>query len=139
LHPISLSNARSCARSRPALAVQTTDREFLLRVSYLEIYNETERDLLNPSGKEQDLQIRESKERGVFVDNLKEEIVTSVERVLQVMDSGETQRHYGKTNMNDFSSRSHTIFRLVTTSAPRAPPTPLSLHRTALTATHLLS
>ncbi len=78
-----------------------------------QIYNETERDLLAPEGAgEQELTIRESKERGVFVHGLREHIVTSVAGVLACIERGEAHRHYGRTNMNDFSSRSHTILRL---------------------------
>jgi hypothetical protein len=62
-------------------------REFLLRVSYLEIYNETIRDLLSPETK--DLRIHEDKRRGVYVSPLKEEIVTSPSQVMKVLARGE--------------------------------------------------
>ncbi|KAF5188121.1 Kinesin-like protein [Thalictrum thalictroides] len=88
-----------------------TDREFLIRVSYLEIYNEEIKDLLAPD--DQKLQIHESLERGIFVAGLREEIVNSAEQVLQLIQSGEVNRHFGETNMNTRSSRSHTIFRMV--------------------------
>jgi centromeric protein E len=90
----------------------TPDREFLLRTSYLEIYNEEIRDLLNTDRSPPELSIKESKSRGVFVKNAHEEIVTSVSEVLDMMSCGEKQRHYGKTKMNDLSSRSHTILTL---------------------------
>ncbi len=48
----------------------------------------------------------------MFVEGLREHIVASVSGVLQCIEAGELNRHYGRTNMNDFSSRSHTIFRL---------------------------
>ncbi|PIA57039.1 hypothetical protein AQUCO_00600041v1 [Aquilegia coerulea] len=88
-----------------------TDREFLIRVSYLEIYNEEIKDLLAPD--DQKLQIHESLERGIFVAGLREEIVNSAEQVLDLLQSGEVNRHFGETNMNARSSRSHTIFRMV--------------------------
>ncbi|GLT62951.1 hypothetical protein SLA2020_355520 [Shorea laevis] len=92
--------------------IQTmSDREFLIRVSYMEIYNEEINDLL--SLENQKLQIHESLERGIFVAGLKEEIVNNAEQVLQLKESGEVNRHFGETNMNVRSSRSHTIFRMV--------------------------
>jgi centromeric protein E len=92
---------------------ECSDREFLLRVSYLEIYNEVIRDLLNPGADEkQNLKIHER--RGdVYVDGLTEEVVVTADEVLQLMRTGEQNRHIGTTNMNAHSSRSHTIFRVV--------------------------
>ncbi|GBG77218.1 hypothetical protein CBR_g23545 [Chara braunii] len=88
-----------------------TDREYLIRVAYMEIYNEEINDLLAPESKK--LQVHESPERGFFVAGLREEIVTNPERVLELMEIGERNRHFGETNMNQNSSRSHTIFRMV--------------------------
>ncbi|ESQ29563.1 hypothetical protein EUTSA_v10023277mg [Eutrema salsugineum] len=88
-----------------------SDREFLIRVSYMEIYNEEINDLL--AVENQRLQIHEHLERGVFVAGLKEEIVSDAEQILKLIDSGEVNRHFGETNMNVHSSRSHTIFRMV--------------------------
>ncbi|XP_047168850.1 kinesin-like protein KIN-7N [Vigna umbellata] len=88
-----------------------SDREFLIRVSYMEIYNEEINDLLVVEN--QKLQIHESLERGVFVSGLKEEIVNNAEQVLNLIKAGEVNRHFGETNMNVRSSRSHTIFRMV--------------------------
>ncbi|XP_076948894.1 kinesin-like protein KIN-7O [Bidens hawaiensis] len=90
---------------------QEIDREFLLRMSYMEIYNEEINDLLAPEHRK--LQIHESIERGIFVAGLKEEIVTSPTQVLEFMEFGEVHRHIGETNMNLHSSRSHTIFRMI--------------------------
>ncbi|CAL5206120.1 unnamed protein product [Lathyrus oleraceus] len=86
-------------------------REFLIRVSYMEIYNEEINDLLVVEN--QKLQIHESLERGVFVAGLREEIVNNAEQVLDLIKAGEENRHFGETNMNVRSSRSHTIFRMV--------------------------
>ncbi|KAL7154935.1 hypothetical protein ABFS83_03G037800 [Erythranthe nasuta] len=88
-----------------------SDREFLIRVSYMEIYNEDINDLF--SVENQKLQIHESLERGVFVAGLREEIVNSADQVLNLIQLGEANRHFGETNMNARSSRSHTIFRMV--------------------------
>ncbi|KAI8592880.1 P-loop containing nucleoside triphosphate hydrolase protein [Geranomyces variabilis] len=96
---------------------QSGDREFLLRVSYLEIYNETIRDLLSPE--QNDLRIHEDRKRGVFVAPLKEEIVTSPKQVMRVIRKGEENRHFGATDYNEHSSRSHTIFQMVIESRER--------------------
>ncbi|KAJ0024467.1 hypothetical protein Pint_08614 [Pistacia integerrima] len=88
-----------------------SDREFLIRVSYMEIYNEEINDLF--AVENQKLQIHESLERGIFVSGLREEIVNNAEQVLKFIESGEVNRHFGETNMNVRSSRSHTIFRMV--------------------------
>ena len=64
------------------------------------------------------LQIHESKESGIYVAGLREEIVTSVEHVLQLLEEGDRLRHVGETKMNKNSSRSHSIFRMVRTWLP---------------------
>ncbi|CAM6007910.1 unnamed protein product [Sphagnum balticum] len=97
---------------------EMSNREFLIRVSYMEIYNEEIKDLLSTDNRK--LQIHESLERGVFVAGLREEIVDSVEQVLGLLESGEAQRHFGETNMNMYSSRSHTIFRMVIESRDKS-------------------
>ncbi|GAA0153899.1 hypothetical protein LIER_12027 [Lithospermum erythrorhizon] len=66
---------------------QDMNREFLLRMSYMEIYNEEINDLLAPEHRK--LQIHESVERGIFVAGLREEIVISAEQVIQLMEFGE--------------------------------------------------
>ncbi|CAN6450367.1 unnamed protein product [Victoria cruziana] len=96
---------------------EVEDREFLLRMSYMEIYNEEINDLLVPEHRK--LQIHESLERGIFVAGLREEIVVSPEQVLEFMEFGESHRHIGETNMNVYSSRSHTIFRMIIESRER--------------------
>ena len=58
------------------------------------------------------LQIHESKEAGVHVPGLREEIVTGPEHVLELVQTGEAARHIGETKMNKASSRSHTVFRM---------------------------
>nr|GMD43022.1 kinesin-like protein KIN-7O isoform X1 [Ipomoea batatas] len=101
---------------------EAVDREFLLRMSYMEIYNEEINDLLAPEHWR--LQIHESIERGIFVAGLREEIVASPEQVLELMEFGEFHRHTGETNMNLHSSRSHTIFRMIIESRQKAEHTP---------------
>ncbi|XP_021297463.1 kinesin-like protein KIN-7O isoform X2 [Herrania umbratica] len=96
---------------------QDVDREFLLRMSYMEIYNEEIIDLLAPEHRK--LQIHESIERGIYVAGLREEIVASPQQALDFMEFGESHRHIGETNMNLHSSRSHTIFRMIIESRDR--------------------
>lgn len=93
------------------------DREFLFRVSYIEIYNEVVRDLLDPSCSV--LKIRESRSRGVFVEAA-ERIVTDFSDITAALKFGDKQRHVEETKMNERSSRSHTIFKITLESKERA-------------------
>ncbi|XP_062184780.1 kinesin-like protein KIN-7E, chloroplastic [Phragmites australis] len=93
----------------------TPGREFLLRVSYIEIYNEVINDLLDPTG--QNLRIREDTQ-GTYVEGIKEEVVLSPAHALSLIASGEEHRHVGSNNFNLVSSRSHTIFTLTIESSP---------------------
>ncbi|XP_064455061.1 uncharacterized protein LOC135366319 [Ornithodoros turicata] len=93
------------------------DREYLLRISYLEIYKEDLYDLLDEA-KNKNLQIRET-DGQAFIANLSEVTVSSPEAILSTMKSGEKLRHFGETDMNQRSSRSHTIFRMIIESSIR--------------------
>ncbi|XP_009784122.1 kinesin-like protein KIN-7D, mitochondrial isoform X1 [Nicotiana sylvestris] len=92
----------------------TPGREFLLRVSYIEIYNEVINDLLDPTG--QNLRVREDAQ-GTYVEGIKEEVVLSPGHALSFIAAGEEHRHIGSNNFNLFSSRSHTIFSLMIESS----------------------
>jgi centromeric protein E len=85
------------------------NRMFLVRASFLEIYNEDVRDLLSNSN--QTLQVREDPRRGVFVQSV-EEIVSDYQSLLKILFHGEKSRAVASTQMNERSSRSHTIFRI---------------------------
>ncbi|XP_027454308.1 centromere-associated protein E isoform X1 [Zalophus californianus] len=98
------------------------DREFLLRVSYMEIYNETITDLLCDTQKMKPLVIREDFSRNVYVADLTEEVVYTSEMALKWITKGEKNRHYGITKMNQRSSRSHTIFRMILESREKGEP-----------------
>ncbi|EFJ26306.1 hypothetical protein SELMODRAFT_97410 [Selaginella moellendorffii] len=95
---------------------ESPGREFLLRVSYLEIYNEVINDLLNPAG--QNLRVREDS-HGTYVEGIKEEVVLSPAHALSLIATGEEHRHVGSNNLNLMSSRSHTIFTLTVESSAR--------------------
>lgn len=82
--------------------------EYTVRVSYMEIYMERIRDLLNPVN--DNLPVHEEKSRGVYVKGLLEVYVSSVDEVYEVMKRGGQARAVASTNMNQESSRSHSIF-----------------------------
>lgn len=81
--------------------------KYLVRASYLQIYNEVISDLLKPE--KTNLMIREDQRRGVFVDGLSEWVVRSPNEVYGLMMRGASQRATGATKMNEVSSRSHAV------------------------------
>jgi len=85
--------------------------KFLVRVSYLEIYNEEIRDLLSKSPKEK-LELKESSDTGTYVKDLSKFVVKSVGEMQQVMEAGQRNRSVASTLMNNESSRSHSIFTI---------------------------
>ncbi|KAF2197432.1 kinesin-domain-containing protein [Delitschia confertaspora ATCC 74209] len=87
--------------------------EYTVRVSYMEIYMERIRDLLNPVN--DNLPVHEEKNRGVYVKGLLEVYVSSVPEVYEVMRRGGAARAVAATNMNQESSRSHSIFVITIT------------------------
>lgn len=88
---------------------------YLLRASYLEVYNERINDLLvDEPGQGTNLRIvGDDPVKGAVIRGLTEEIVTSREGMLDIISRGESNRHYSATAMNAESSRSHTIYRLI--------------------------
>lgn len=84
---------------------------FLVRASYLQIYNEQISDLLKPD--RNNLTIREDKRRGVFVDGLSEWVVRSPAEIYGLMQRGGAVRATGETKMNEMSSRSHAVFIVI--------------------------
>ncbi|KAG0026925.1 hypothetical protein BGZ81_006005 [Podila clonocystis] len=82
--------------------------EYTVKVSYMEIYMEKIRDLLNPIN--DNLPIHEEKNRGVYVKGLFEVYVSSISEIHEVMRRGGNSRMVAYTNMNAESSRSHSIF-----------------------------
>jgi kinesin family protein 5 len=87
--------------------------EYTVRVSYMEIYMERIRDLLAPHN--DNLPVHEEKNRGVYVKGLLEIYVSSVQEVYEVMRRGGSARAVASTNMNQESSRSHSIFVITIT------------------------
>ncbi|KAG9102769.1 hypothetical protein FRC06_001176 [Ceratobasidium sp. 370] len=82
--------------------------EYLVKVSYMEIYLERIRDLLAPHN--DNLQVHEEKNKGVYVKNLSDYYVGSAKEVYEIMRQGGQARAVTATNMNAESSRSHSIF-----------------------------
>ncbi|POM81946.1 Kinesin-like protein [Phytophthora palmivora] len=95
------------------------DRDFLLRVSFLEIYNEVVKDLLSPSEKGANLKLREDPRKGVYVE-CREEIITNYEDIVTLLQTGNQNRTTGQTAMNEKSSRSHSVFRIVIESKEKS-------------------
>ena len=89
--------------------------ESVIKVSYVEIYNEELRDLLTDNKRKSEpssLVIREGKKGTITVENLKEVAVRSLDQLMQVFRVGEANKSVGSTKMNDRSSRSHAILKL---------------------------
>uniref|UniRef100_A0A8C4TJR7 Kinesin family member 7 n=1 Tax=Erpetoichthys calabaricus TaxID=27687 RepID=A0A8C4TJR7_ERPCA len=84
--------------------------DFSVRVSYLEVYKEEFRDLLEVDTASKDIQIREDDKGGIFLCGVKESEVEGLDEVLSLLEIGNTAKHTGSTQMNPSSSRSHTIF-----------------------------
>lgn len=94
---------------------QSLERMFLLRVGYIELYNERIYDLLGPTDKDNkqvELKIHEQPNGDVNV-NCIEHIIKSEDEMIQYLYSGNLKRKIGETKMNERSSRSHSIFRIV--------------------------
>lgn len=85
----------------------STNMQYLVRASYLEIYQEEIRDLLDKSKKQYELRQNES---GVYVKNLQSYVCKSAKEIEHVMNVGNQNRTVGATDMNHHSSRSHAIF-----------------------------
>ena len=109
---------------------ETPSREFLLRVSYLEIYNEKIHDLLSTPAPgvlgvgtpvQEEIKLREDSKRGVYASPLKEEIVQSPTQLLRVIARGDHARRTSSTQFNARSSRSHAVVQIVVESRERIP------------------
>ncbi|XP_042194896.1 kinesin-like protein KIF1A isoform X7 [Callorhinchus milii] len=87
---------------------------FSVEVSYMEIYCERVRDLLNPKTKG-NLRVREHPILGPYVEDLSKLAVTSFNDISDLMDSGNKARTVAATNMNETSSRSHAVFNIIFT------------------------
>ncbi|KPM37059.1 Kinesin-like protein KIF1C [Neonectria ditissima] len=101
-----------------------------VEVSYLEIYNERVRDLLNPSTKG-NLKVREHPSTGPYVEDLAKLVVSGFQEIEHLMDEGNKARTVAATNMNETSSRSHAVFTLMLTQKKYDAETKMSLEKVA--------
>uniref|UniRef100_A0A671SN01 Kinesin-like protein KIF13B n=1 Tax=Sinocyclocheilus anshuiensis TaxID=1608454 RepID=A0A671SN01_9TELE len=98
---------------------QREGESFTVEVSYMEIYNEKVRDLLDPKGSRQALRVREHNVLGPYVDGLSRLAVTSYKDIESLMSEGNKSRTVAATNMNEESSRSHAVFNIILTHTLR--------------------
>lgn len=101
-----------------------------VEVSYLEIYNERVRDLLNPATKG-NLKVREHPSTGPYVEDLAKLAVSSFQEIEHLMDEGNKARTVAATNMNETSSRSHAVFTLMLTQKKQDPDTKMTMEKAA--------
>jgi len=99
------------------IEVASTELQYLVRCSYIEIYNEEVRDLLGDP--KQALSLKEDAKRETYVQGMKEVPVKSVGELLNALHVGGRNRQVGATAMNADSSRSHSVFTLVVEQARR--------------------
>lgn len=101
-------------------------RDFILRVSYLEVYNEQIKDLLSMDPVP--VRIQHDPKRGTVLTGVKEQVVLNTQQVLALIKSGEAHRHVGSTDMNEKSSRAHTLFKIIieSTSSDKKEPVKVS-------------
>nr|XP_060630861.1 kinesin-like protein KIF13A isoform X5 [Anolis sagrei ordinatus] len=104
-----------CALFQRITSEENDSHTFKVEVSYMEIYNEKVRDLLDPKGSRQSLKVREHKVLGPYVDGLSQLAVTSFEDIESLMSEGNKSRTVAATNMNEESSRSHAVFNIIIT------------------------
>uniref|UniRef100_A0A1I7RLZ6 Kinesin motor domain-containing protein n=1 Tax=Bursaphelenchus xylophilus TaxID=6326 RepID=A0A1I7RLZ6_BURXY len=97
---------------------QSSNQEYLVRVSYLEIYQEEIRDLMCKDAKKR-LELKERPDTGVYVKDLTSFVTKSVQEIKHVMKLGNENRSVGRTSMNEHSSRSHAIFIITVESSER--------------------
>nr|XP_034337468.1 kinesin-like protein unc-104 isoform X9 [Crassostrea gigas] len=99
-------------------AVKSEDVQFSVEVSYMEIYCERVRDLLNP-GNNKALRVREHPLLGPYVEDLSKLAVQSFDDINNLIDEGNKARTVAATNMNETSSRSHAVFTIIFTQRRR--------------------
>nr|XP_060614908.1 kinesin-like protein KIF1B isoform X16 [Anolis sagrei ordinatus] len=104
------------------------EMSYSVEVSYMEIYCERVRDLLNPKNKG-NLRVREHPLLGPYVEDLSKLAVTSYTDIADLMDAGNKARTVAATNMNETSSRSHAVFTIVFTQKKHDPETDLSTEK----------
>ncbi|CAG9465541.1 unnamed protein product [Pedinophyceae sp. YPF-701] len=107
--PRSIEEIFTCIQND--IATEAGRNKYLVRASYLQIYNEVISDLLKPE--RTNLTIREDRKRGVYVDKLSEWVVRTPDEVYGLMERGSTMRATGATKLNELSSRSHAVLVII--------------------------
>ncbi|XP_062486409.1 kinesin-like protein KIF7 isoform X2 [Pezoporus occidentalis] len=102
--------------------------DYTVRVSYLEVYKEEFRDLLQVDTASKDIQIREDDKGNIVLCGVKESEVEGLDEVLSLLEMGNTAKHTGATHINKQSSRSHTIFTVTMEQRRGAGRIPLHRH-----------
>ncbi|XP_041274581.1 kinesin-like protein KIF7 [Onychostruthus taczanowskii] len=108
--------------------------DYTVRVSYLEVYKEEFRDLLQVDTASKDIQIREDDKGNIVLCGVKESEVEGLDEVLSLLEMGNTAKHTGATHINRQSSRSHTIFTVTMEQRRGAGRLPLHHHAPAVPA-----
>ncbi|KAL1410022.1 hypothetical protein Q8F55_004024 [Vanrija albida] len=104
---------------------KNSNLSYSVEVSYMEIYNEKVRDLLNPKNKG-NLKVREHPSLGPYVEDLSKLVVENYNQMITLMDEGNKARTVASTNMNETSSRSHAVFTLILTQKRYDPDTKMT-------------
>lgn len=111
-----ISMPRATAADADALA---RFQDFMVRCSYIEIYNEVISDLLVTNGKP--LKLHQDLKKGTVVAGATMTMVANTKAAMELINKGTTRRHVGATTMNEESSRSHSIFRMFIESCAKNP------------------
>jgi kinesin family protein 3/17 len=86
-------------------------KQYLIRVSFIEIYNEQIHDLLSNDPKEK-MEMKEDPKKGVYIKDLTIKTVNNIKQMIQIMETGNNNKSTGATAMNAESSRSHSVFTI---------------------------
>ncbi|CAI5771580.1 KIF3C isoform X1 [Podarcis lilfordi] len=99
---------------------RSQNQQYLVRASYLEIYQEEIRDLL-AKDQSKKMELKENPETGVYIKDLSSFVTKNVKEIEHVMNLGNQARSVGSTNMNEYSSRSHAIFVITVECSEEGP------------------
>jgi len=109
----------TCAELFERIEALHDEKEISLTLSYLEIYNETIRDLLVPGGSKLGLQLREDNNQNISVSGLSQRVPATVEEVMDIIVMGNANRTQSPTEANATSSRSHAVLQINVAQKPR--------------------
>nr|AMS24224.1 kinesin 7-IIc protein [Marsilea vestita] len=109
----------NAVRDMYAFMEKHSERDFVIKISAIEIYNEVVRDLLNTDASSGPLRLLDDPERGTRIEKLVEDVVRDSQHLQKILSVIEAQRQVGETQLNETSSRSHQIIRLTVESFPK--------------------